>query len=287
MTFFVGGAILGAGVIGAIGSNSAANTQSNAEKQAANTQLQMFNTINSQEQPFIQGGYGAENSLNYLLGTGTPQGSGSGSTGTGSVPLSSLMGVNGGMIPGFNGIQIPQQGGGGSNASQAGANFGATSGLPAGYLTQQFTPQDFEENLDPGYQFALQTGGQALRNADTPGVGALSGAALKDLMNFNVGTANQGYQNAFNRFTTQQNNIFSRLSGIAGLGQNAASNTGTAGTQLGTGIAQAQAAAGGAQAAGTVGVTNSLGNSLTTAALFGNGNGGGTVDPTADGVADY
>lgn len=263
MTFIV------SAIVGAVGSNSAADTQASADKQASQTQLQMFNTINQQEQPFIQGGYGAENALNYLMGTGSPPGQSS--TGTGTVPLSSLMAGNGGIFPGLNGIQIPQSGSS-ANPSQAGANFGADSGLPAGYLTQQFTPQDFENNLDPGYQFALQTGGQAIRNADTPGVGALSGAALKDLMNFNVGTANQGYQNAFNRFTTQQNNIFSRLSGIAGLGQNAASNTGTAGTSLGTGAAQAQAAGGAAQAGGIVGATNALTQGGSLAYLYGNQN---------------
>jgi hypothetical protein len=129
-----------------------------------------------------------------------------------------------------------------------------------GSLTSSFTPQDYLRNQDPGYQFQLQTGGQALRNQDTPGIGALSGAALKDLMGFNQGMAATGYQNAFNRFTTQQNNIFGRLSGLAGMGQNAASNTGTAGTQLGTGIAQAQAAAGGSTAGGIVGASNALGS---------------------------
>lgn len=276
MTFIV------SSIVGAIGSNSAADTQASADKQASQTQMQMFNTINQQEQPFIQAGYGATNSLDYLLGINTPN-SGStpnSSSGTGSVPMSSLMGLNGGLMQGLNGIKIPQSNGSttsqsnGFTAPQAGSDFGANSGLPAGYLTQQFTPQDFEENLDPGYQFALQTGGQALRNADTPGVGALSGAALKDLMNFNVGTANQGYQNAFNRFTTQQNNIFSRLSGIAGLGQNAASNTGTAGTALGTGAAQAQAAAGAAQAGGIVGATNALTQGGSLAYLYGNQNSG-------------
>lgn len=193
-------AMLGSAAIGAIGSIGAASTQAGGQQQAANTQLQMFNTINQQEQPFIQGGY---SSLNQLLG---------------------LTG-------------------------------------PGGQLSRNFSPQDFLNNLDPGYQFQLQTGAQALRNADTPGVGALSGPALKDLMSFNQGMAATGYQNAFNRFQTQNNAIFSRLSGIAGLGQNAASQVGTAGTQLGTGIAGAQAGAAASQAGGIVGATNAVGGS--------------------------
>jgi hypothetical protein len=142
-----------------------------------------------------------------------------------------------------------------------------------GYLTQQFSPTQDQLNKYPGYQFALKTGGQAVRNADTPGVGALSGAALKDLMNFNVGTANQYYGQYFNQFQTQQNNIFNRLNSIATLGQNAAGNLGTAGTSLGTGVAQAQAAAAGSTAAGTLGEFNSGSNSLASILAF-NGGGG-------------
>ena len=288
--------LLGSAAIGAAGSMSAADTQASAQQQAAATQLQMFNTITSQEQPFMQGGYAAENALLYGLGIAPQNAQG--------VPLNTMMtggGVTGGGGPpgidpssGFRigpGGAIGQSvmaGPGGSvsptgrmTAGQgmpqfpAGTGGGipnAPPGLGFGSLTRQFTPQDFLNNLDPGYGFALQTGGQAVRNADTPGVGALSGPALKDLMNFNVGTANQYYQNAFNRYTTQQNNIFARLSAIAGLGQNAASNTGAAGTQLGTGIAQAQAAAGGSLAGGIVGATNALGGNIPLAYLMSNQN---------------
>ncbi len=142
------------------------------------------------------------------------------------------------------------------------------TGLPIGYLTQTFNPTQQQMNDYPGYQFALKTGGQAVRNADTPGVGALSGAALKDLTNFNVGTANQYYGQYFNQFQQQQNNIFDRLSNIASMGQNAAGNLGSVGSSLGTGIAQAQAGAAASRAGGIVGGTNALGGGLSTAALM-------------------
>lgn len=193
-------AMLGSAAIGAIGSIGAASTQAGGQQQAANTQLQMFNTINQQEQPFIQSGYSALNQIMSGLG-------------------------------------------------------------PGGQFSRGFTPTDFLNNLDPGYQFQLQTGGQALRNADTPGVGALSGPALKDLMGFNQGMAATGYQNAFNRWQTQNSNVFSRLANIAGLGQGAATQVGASGTTLGTGIAGAQAGAAGSQAGGIVGATNAIGGS--------------------------
>lgn len=208
---WVATAIIGGAVIGAVGSNLAANTQASGQRAAANTQAGMFNTIVGQEQPFLQAGYGATNTLGQLLGTSPGTGPGGTASGT---------------------------------------------GLPGGWLTAPPTTETLQQF--PGYQFALQTGGQAIRNADTPGVGALSGPALKDLMNFNVGTAlNQSWQ----PFQNYQQNIFSRLAGIAQLGQAAAGNLGTAGTSLGTGIAQAQAGAAASQAGGIVGATNSIGGS--------------------------
>jgi len=153
-----------------------------------------------------------------------------------------------------------------------------------GSLNKPFTAQDYLANQDPGYAFQLKTGGQALRNSDTPGVGSLSGPALKDLMGFNQSMAATGYENAFNRYQTQNNNTFARLSGLAGLGQNAASNTGTAGTSLGTGIAQAQAAAGASQASGILGATGSAASGANTLAglMYLNGGSGGGVPNTAN-----
>jgi hypothetical protein len=224
---WIAAAVAGSAIIGAVGSNMAAGTQAAGQQTAANTQSQMFNTINQQEQPFIQAGYGATSRLNQLL-------------------------------------------------------------APGGQLSSNFTPTDFLNNLDPGYQFQLQTGGQALRNADTPGVGALSGPALKDLMSFNQNMAATGYQNAFNRFQTTNNNIFQRLSTIAGIGQNAASNVGTSGTQLGTGIAGAQAGAAASQAGGIVGGTNALGGAGVPLAYLlagqSNNSGGGQAPYNAPGV---
>lgn len=64
----IGGATLGSAVIGAGAAQSAADTQAGAQQQAAQTQVDMFNKINQQEQPFMQAGYGATTALNQLLG---------------------------------------------------------------------------------------------------------------------------------------------------------------------------------------------------------------------------
>jgi hypothetical protein len=219
-------AVVGGAAIGAIGSNMAAGTQAAGQKQAAATQAGMFNTITGQEQPFLQGGYGAETSLQNLL-----------------------------------------------YGSKGGKDSG--TGLPNGYLTEQFNPTQTQLDNYPGYQFQKQQGQLAIESGSTPGTGAISGPGLKSLMGYNQGLAASNYGNYFNQFQTQQNNIFNRLSGIASLGQNAAGNLGNAGTQLGTGIAQAQAGAAASQAGGIVGATNAIGGAgVPLAYLMNNGSSG-------------
>ena len=230
LAWVFGASILGS-VVGAVGATSAADTQAAGQERAAQTQRDMFNQTTANEQPYMNAGYGASDTLSQLMGrSGTP-----------------------------------------------GTNVGDT-GLAQGYLTQQFNPTQAQMEAYPGYQFARDQGDQAVRNADTPNQGALSGATLKDLMKFNVGTANQFYGQYFNQFQQQQNNVFNRLSGIASLGQNAAAGVGNNGAQLGTGIAQAQAGAAASQAGGIVGATNSISGGLGTGAgmmyLNANGNSG-------------
>lgn len=159
-------------------------------------------------------------------------------------------------------------------ATGSGGTAAGTS-LPGGYLTQTFDPTQAQLENYPGYQFQQQQGDLAVNSAESSGGSALSGAALKSLSSFNQGLAASNYSNYFNQFQTQQNNIFNRLSGVAGLGQNAAGNLGNAGAQLGTGIAQAQAGAAGSIASGISGATNNIGQSI----LLSNLNTGGTGNP--------
>jgi hypothetical protein len=95
-------------------------------------------------------------------------------------------------------------------------------------------------------------------------------------MGFNQSMASTGYQNAFNRYNTTQNNIFGRLSGIAGLGQNAAANVGNNGTTLGTGVAQSQAAQGASLAGGQLGAANAVAGAAPSLGYLMSGYGGGT-----------
>lgn len=61
-------AIGGSAVIGAGASYFGSKKQAQGAEKAAGINMDMFNVLNRQQQPFIQGGYGAMGKLNTLLG---------------------------------------------------------------------------------------------------------------------------------------------------------------------------------------------------------------------------
>jgi len=144
------------------------------------------------------------------------------------------------------------------------------------YLTHQFNAADLQAGLAPNYDFMLQQGQQANQRAANVGGGALGGNALTGLNQYTQNYAGNAYQNAFNNYQSQRQNIYSDLAGIAGIGQTANTGAGTAGTNYGqgtvglnTGLANAQAAniLGQAQV-GAGGVTNAA-NTAFLATLLG------------------
>lgn len=106
-----------------------------------------------------------------------------------------------------------------------------------GSLNQPFNTSDWK-SLSPAYNFQLQQGAQGTLNSGASGQGALSGAALSGLQAYNQGAANTSFNNAFNMYQTQQSNTYSRLAGIANLGEAAASNQATGGSNYAQGIGQ-------------------------------------------------
>jgi len=258
----VGAAVVGSvagAAISASGAQSAAQTQANSAANAQQISENEFNTITNQEQPYMQAGYGAQSQLDYLLGIGTP-GTAAGGTNPGTASSSTAGGY--------------------------------------GSLLQPFTAQNFQQ-LSPAYNFQLQQGQQGTLNADTANSGALSGSAQKDLMAYNQNMANTSFNNAFNQYQTQQGNIYSRLSGIVGSGQNAAANTGQQGTALAGQAAQSATNVGSALAAGQVGTANAYSGALQSASYLpwlynssGSGSGpdylsGNTASPGSGGYSGW
>jgi hypothetical protein len=171
------------------------------------------------------------------------------------------------------------QGTPGQQTGAVGPTAASSTGGGYGSLLSPFTAQNFKE-MSPAYQFQMQQGQQGVLNADSSGQGALSGAALKDLTSYNQGMANTSFNNAFNQYQTQQGNIYSRLAGIANLGQSAATNTAQTGTALAGQAAQSAQNIGSALAGGQVGSANAWSGGLgnlggLVAGSYGGGGGGG------------
>lgn len=144
-----------------------------------------------------------------------------------------------------------------------------------GSLNAPFTADTFK-SMSPAYNFQLQQGAQGTLNQDSSAQGAESGAALKDLQSYNQNFANTSFNNAFNQYQTQQTNVFNRLSGLATMGQAAASNQTTGASATGANIGSTAATIGAAQASGTVGAANALGSGASNAAIWAQYGGGGS-----------
>ncbi len=285
MSGWVAGAVVVAGVGGALiassGARSAADTQAAAANRSADISQNEFNTMTAQQQPFMQSGYGAQGQLNYLMGIGpnpnapVTMGRGGGyfpgtggNTWTGDLGGPSASGPGARLQTGggdtFGGMpyggRVNSTYGQGGNQYGAGPGGGAPSsgGSPAGAYGSLLSPftVDMFHQMSPAYKFQLQQGQQGVLNADASNAGAMSGAAQKDLMGYNQSMADTAFNTAFNQYQTQQGNIYSRLAGIATLGQNAAANTGAQGANLAGQVAQSVSNAGSAQAAGQVGAAN-------------------------------
>ncbi|HTL13066.1 MAG TPA: DNA transfer protein p32 [Bdellovibrionota bacterium] len=125
---------------------------------------------------------------------------------------------------------------------------------------------------DPGYQFRMQQGQQALERASAAKGAMQSGGFAKALSRYNQDYASNEYGNAFNRFQQDRSNRFGMLGTLAGYGQNAASNIGAAAQNYGanysnnvTGAANAQGAA---QIAGANAISGAIGGIGNAASGF-------------------
>ena len=131
---------------------------------------------------------------------------------------------------------------------------------PNGFFNQTYQGQDIYD--DPSYQFRVNQGNNAIQGGAAAQGGLLSGATLKALQNYGQEAASQEYQNAYNRFNADQTNQYNRLSNLVGIGQNAAAQTGNAGTQTAQAIANNTMQGANSQAAGTIAAGNKQANAF-------------------------
>lgn len=173
------------------------------------------------------------------------------------------------------------------------AQYSATPGNPlTAPLTRPFMPTMAELEATPGYQFTLQQGLRAAQNSATAmGLGQ-SGPAIAGAADYAAGLASQTYQQQFNNYWANNQNLYNMIGGLASMGQNAAAGVGNAGIQ--TAGAMGNLLTGGAAALGAgqvgaanawAGALNNIGGSASNAALMlamhNNGLFGGAAIPAA------
>lgn len=92
----------------------------------------------------------------------------------------------------------------------------------------------------------------------------LSGAAQKALAQYGQGFASNEYNNAYNRYNTDQTNAYNKITGATQIGQNATNTLVGANTDYANQVGNLVTGAGNAQAAGTVGSANALVSGLNS-----------------------
>jgi hypothetical protein len=190
---------------------------------------------------------------NPALGVGGA--SGLNLTGSPSLPAGSM---------GTSGVaqSVPRAGavsgiqGGGINQG-AGVNAGVSQGAPGGgfgSLTQGYgqtfqAPTGLTEQNDPGYQARMQLGTDAIQRSAAARGGVLTGGTAKALDQFGQDYGSNEYGNVYNRalntfgtnygvWNNDNNNIFSRLMGLTGVGQNASNSLGQFGQATANNVTQ-------------------------------------------------
>lgn len=286
----VGGvAAVGGAAMAASASKKAAKSQSDAASQAAQLQYDQYQQTRQDQAPWRTVGGNSLNELAMRLGVGGAGGSGM----NGSLTGANLVDTSGG-IPTANAelyannpayrqawddYAAMHQARFGTGytadsdpsvidtalkerlASQIRADQQTTQNNPLfGSLLKNFSANDFQ--TDPGYQFRLGEGQKQIESSAAARGGLLSGAAAKALTKYNQNFASNEYQNAYNRFNTNQTNTFNRLANLAGVGQQANNQLQKAGESYANNAGNALQSAGAARASGYAGQANAIGAGL-------------------------
>ena len=267
-------ASIAGGLLGSDSASDAAAGQAQATREANELQRYIYDSNVKLNQPAIDAGNLGRNKLLQMLGLGgTPGGAPAQSRDQLRQSLLAKYTTPGAMTPTYEGGPVSEEIGHWTSGVPILTGF--TSGAPTidetglqaaidaemarggidsqsgdyGSLMKAFTGDDLQN--EPGYQFGLQQGNQALDRKAAAGGGYFSGAALKAAQRFGQDYAGTKFGEAFNRDTANKTNTFNRLTGLINPGQTAANQVGTMGAsyanQVGNNLtsnATAQGAAG-------------------------------------------
>lgn len=165
----------------------------------------------------------------------------------------------------------------------------------AGLRGQEPSTSAADVMRDPGYQFGLQQGRNALEGSAAASGGLYSGQALKELMQYGNDYGTTKFNDAFNRQQTAFGNRWNRLAGLAGIGQAATSQTTAAGQNYANNVGNIAMGNANAQGAARMAQGNIWGSTFNQLASMagrgafgspGGGSGGYNVPVTAP-AANY
>lgn len=141
----------------------------------------------------------------------------------------------------------------------------------------QFQQRQFDLQADPGFQFRLQQGTNAINNRASAGGSSLGGGVLKELARYGQGIGSEEAGNAYNRFNADRGfdygvlgDLYNRqvqqqgiraggLQNLTGIGQQAAGNVSNLATGLGSSLGDLELQKANSSAAGTAAGYNALG----------------------------
>lgn len=137
----------------------------------------------------------------------------------------------------------------------------------AGYgsMRSGFMPENYMQQIDPGYNFRLSEGLKALQKSAAARGGLLSGKTLKDITGYGQEMASQEYQNAFNRYLASREATLSPYANLAGMGRDVTGAMSGMAGDYGARQADLITGAGNARASGYVGATNALTSGFSNA----------------------
>ena len=118
---------------------------------------------------------------------------------------------------------------------------------------------------EPGYQFRLGEGLNALNKTAAARGGMFSGRALTEATRYGQDYASNEYNNAFNRYYTQRYHMLNPLQRLLGQAQSSAGNVGAAGQNDASNAGYTLMGAANARASGYVGGANALNQALSGA----------------------
>jgi len=138
------------------------------------------------------------------------------------------------------------------------------TGSDSGSLTRQFNQSDLEGDAvyQNGLEFGRNQGTEAINSRALAGGGYDSGATLKALTQFGNDYGNTKANESYNRYNNDQSNVYNKLAGVSGAGQQATNSVSAAGQNMANNISNSYADQGNSRAAGIVAGANAWNNAI-------------------------